>query len=243
MVFKSLILAAGRGKRMGKLCDENNKCLLELGGSPLIEYSLECSVKINSSEILIVVGYQAEKIMERYGSNYKGIPIKYIFQPEQMGLVHAIERAREALENEDFMLMLGDELMINPKHQEMIKKYYKENIFCLCGVVYVENEDLIKKTYAVLENKNNIIYRVIEKPIRPINNIMGTGNCILKNEILNYIGKTPINPKRGEKELVDMIQCAIDDGHKVKSFSVCDTYFNVNSPTEIDETNSYFLHP
>ena len=228
---------------MGEFCDENNKCLFELEGRPVIEYSLECSVKICSPEILIVVGYQAEKIIQRCGNSYKGVPIKYIFQAEQKGLVHAIECAKEALKDEGFMLMLGDELMINPRHLEMINKYYDENLFSLCGIIHVEDESLIKGTYAVLEEENNIIYRLIEKPIKPLNNIMGTGNCIFKNEILGYINKTPVNPKRGEKELVDMIQCAIDDGHRIKSFPICDRYFNINSPIEIEEANSYFSHP
>jgi glucose-1-phosphate thymidylyltransferase/bifunctional UDP-N-acetylglucosamine pyrophosphorylase/glucosamine-1-phosphate N-acetyltransferase len=75
-----------------------------------------------------------------------------------------------------------------------------------------------------------------------MNNLMGTGNCILKNEILNYIPQTPINQKRGEKELVDLIQCAIDEGHVVKSFLICDRYFNVNFPQDIKEAESYFAH-
>jgi dTDP-glucose pyrophosphorylase len=75
-----------------------------------------------------------------------------------------------------------------------------------------------------------------------MNNLMGTGNCIFKNEILSYIPQTPINQKRGEKELVDLIQCAIDEGHIVKSFLICDQYFNVNSPEEIKEAQSYFAH-
>jgi len=239
--MKALILAAGRGKRMGELCRENNKCLIKMAGRPLIEYSLDRAYQIDSSEILIVVGYQAEAIMNIYNDNYKGKPIKYIFQEEQKGLVHAIECAKIALGEEDFMLMLGDELMINPKHCEMIKYYYDKDLFSLCGVSFVKDKNLVKKTYAVIQNNNRII-KLIEKPENPINNFMGTGNCIFKNEILSYINKTPINPKRNEKELVDLIQIAIDDGRIIESFLVCAKYFNINSYIEISEANSYFFH-
>jgi len=75
-----------------------------------------------------------------------------------------------------------------------------------------------------------------------MNNIMGTGNCIFKNEILSYIKQTPINQKRGEKELPDLIQCAIDDGNIIKLFVICDNYFNINSPEELKRMNSYFAH-
>jgi len=71
---------------------------------------------------------------------------------------------------------------------------------------------------------------------------MGTGNCVFKNEIFSYIPKTPINQKRGEKELPDLIQCAIDDGKIVKSFIICDQYFNLNLKEDIEKAKSYFAH-
>lgn len=241
--MKALILAAGRGKRMGELSEKRNKCLIEMMGRPLIEYSLDCASRMNFSETLIVVGYQAEEIINTFGNSYKGKPIKYVFQEEQKGLVHAIECAKEAIEKEDFMLMLGDELLINPKHNEMLRIFRGENLFAMCGISIVENLDLIKKTYAIIQEKNNAIKQLIEKPENPLNNLMGTGNCVFKNDILSYIDKTPVNAKRGEKELVDFIQNAINDGHIVKSFPICDKYFNINSPIEINEVNSFFFHP
>jgi len=240
--MKALILAGGRGKRLEGTCNDKNKCMIILKGKPLIEYSLDCAAQADVSEIVIVVGYKAEEIINTYGNKYKGKSIKYVIQREQKGLVHAIESAKETIGNEDLMLMLGDELMIRPKHREMVKKYRKENLFALCGVVTVEDIDLIKKTYAIIQGQDDRIFRLIEKPLKPMNNIMGTGNCIFRNEILSYIPQTPINQKRGEKELPDLIQCAIDEGNVVKSFAICERYFNINSEDEIKEAVSYFAH-
>lgn len=240
--MKALILAGGRGKRLGGTCDEKNKCMISINGKPLIEYSLDCVIQTNLSEIIIVVGYKAEEIINTYGNRYKGKTIKYVIQSEQKGLVHAIECAREAIGKEDFMLLLGDELLINPEHQEMIDIFEKENLFGICGVVMVDDINLIKKTYAVIQSEENRIFRLVEKPSKPMNNIMGTGNCIFRNEILPYIDQTPINQKRVEKELPDLIQCAIDEGNIVKSFVICDSYLNINSKDELKEAKSYFVH-
>jgi len=240
--MKALILAGGRGKRLKEVSDDKNKCMVEVQGKPLIQYSLDWAVKTDISEIVIVVGYMAEQIMDTYGNEYNGKPIKYVIQKEQKGLIHAIECAEQAINKEDFMLMLGDELMMRPKHSEMIKEYYDEDIFALCGTVIVEDKNLIKKTYSIIQEENNEIIRLVEKPDNPVNNIMGTGNCIFKNEIFSYIPKTPINQKRGEKELPDLIQCAIDDGKIVKSFVICDQYFNLNLKEDIKDAKSYFAH-
>jgi dTDP-glucose pyrophosphorylase len=240
--MKALILAGGRGKRLAEISKDKNKCIVEVRGKPLIEYSLDWASKTDISEIVIVVGYMANQIIDTYGDEYNKKPIKYVIQKEQKGLVHAIECAEQAINKEDFMLMLGDELMIRPRHSKMIKKYYDEDTFGLCGVVVVEDKNLIKKTYSIIQEKDNKIIRLVEKPDNPTNNIMGTGNCIFKNEIFSYIPQTPINQKRGEKELPDLIQCAIDDGKVVKSFAVCDKYFNLNFKEDIKDAESYYSH-
>lgn len=241
--MKALILAAGRGKRLGEMTQEKNKCLVEIGGRLLLSYSLDCASKIPQiSEIVVVVGYQAEEIVNRFGDHYQGKSVKYAFQEEQKGLVHAIEQAGQVLNGEDFLLMLGDELMTNPRHLEMFRVFEDGNIFSLCGVLLVENRNLIKKTYSISQDKNGNILKLIEKPQNPQNNIMGTGNCLFRNEILSYISKTPINSNRGERELPDLIQVAIDDGKIVKPFNICSRYFNFNIKEEIHDVESFFAH-
>ena len=62
---------------------------------------------------------------------------------------------------------------------------------------------------------------------------MGTGNIVFRSEIFNYIPLTPINQHRKEKELPDLIQCAIDDGEKVFYCPFASTYVNVNNLEDI----------
>ena len=243
--MKALILAAGRGKRLKGAAGGVNKCIVEVAGVPLLEYSLRCVGELDSiEEIIIVVGFGREAIMQKYGRAYNGKKISYVVQQEQHGLVHAIESASSALGASDFMLMLGDEFMVNPYHEDFIRAFEKEDLFALCGVVRVSDRKLISNTYALMTLADGRIARLIEKPQHPeFNDLMGTGNCIFKNHILQYIPMTPINQHRREKELPDLIQCAIDDGNIVKPFVVCREYINVNSPEELDKTKSYFAHP
>jgi dTDP-glucose pyrophosphorylase len=242
--MKALILAAGRGSRFGKTAERVNKCMLTVAGKPLVEYSLQCAAGLkNIDKIVVVVGYKADDIMNRYAGAFNKKPISYVRQKTQQGLVQAIECAKPAIEGDDFMLMLGDEFMVNPYHRTFVEEFLgNSELFGLCGVVRVKDKDLVKKTYAVIQSQDSRIYRLIEKPNNPPNAIMGTGNCVFKNGIFSYIEATPINQKRKEKELPDLIQCAIDDGHIIKSFIISEEYVNVNSPKELDKTKSYFSH-
>jgi dTDP-glucose pyrophosphorylase len=233
--MKALVLAAGRGKRLGEHSENHNKCMLHLFGKPLVQYSLENAVRVRVDEIIVVVGYRAEEIINEFGNRFEGTRVQYVIQHDPRGLVHAIECSQDALEGSDFMLFLADEILHQPRHAEMIKVFEEQNQFVVCGVVHEPNPDEIRKTYALIQNDaDRRVYRLIEKPRRPPNRIRGTGNCIFRGGILEYLELTPTNPNRHEKELPDLIQCAIDDGYPVTSFDIGAAYININSPEDIE---------
>lgn len=231
--MKALVLAGGRGSRLNELSEELNKCMIRIGGRPVIEYSLDAAVDADVDEIIVVVGYRAEAIINAYGNSYKGKRLSYVIQWEQRGLVHAIECARQAIGSDDFMLFLGDEVMVNPRHANMLAEFQGGKAFVLCGILNVKDRELIKRTYTITQDDNSVVYRLVEKPKNPLNDLMGTGDCVFKNGIFDYIEDTPIHHERREKELPDLIQCAIDDGKLVKSYLICDYYANINSHDDI----------
>ena len=58
-------------------------------------------------------------------------------------------------------------------------------------------------TYALIADQDpehGRILRLIEKPRVALNDWMGTGNCVLRHEIFDYVARTPVNAARGEKE-------------------------------------------
>lgn len=233
--MKALILAGGRGSRLGEVTEDRNKCMAVYNGRFIIENSLDNALAAGVDEIVLLVGYKAESIINEFGIGYRGTPVRYVIQWERRGLVHAMECAQKQIDGHDFLLLLADEVMVNPRHAEMTRMY-RENagIFALCGIVHVKDLEEVKKTYTVIcDETTGRIHRLIEKPRTPLNSIQGTGNCLFRNEIFNYIPHTPINQTRQEKELPDLIQCAVDDGKAVHAFEICSWYANVNTSEEL----------
>ena len=236
--MKALVLAAGRDRRLDDTTAEINKCMLRLFDKPLIQYSLENAVAAGVDQIIIVVGYRAEEIINHFGTWFKDTPVKYVIQTEQRGLVHAMACAQHAIDGSDFMLFLADEILSHPHHSSMLQAFRDEALFVICGAVFVEDRSQITKTYTLLgDDVTRRIYRLIEKPRLPVNNIMGTGNCIIRPEIFDYLERTPINVQRGERELPDLIQCAVDEGNLVKYFDIGDGYLNINLPEDTPKPN------
>lgn len=105
---QAVILAAGRGTRMGALTKTLPKPLLEVKGKTLLEYKFDV-LGDEIDEIIIVVGYLGDLIRKRFGESYKRKRISYVEQGPVHGTAGALWSAREILKNK-FIVMMGDDL-------------------------------------------------------------------------------------------------------------------------------------
>ena len=103
-----VILAAGRGMRMGKLTDDLPKPLLVVAGKTLLEHKFDI-LPNNVDEVILVVGYYGGKIQERFGGSYKDKRILYVEQEKIDGTAGALSRARSIL-RDSFLVLNGDDL-------------------------------------------------------------------------------------------------------------------------------------
>lgn len=106
--MQAVILAAGEGRRMQPLTNDTPKPLIEVAGKTLLEHKLD-RLPDTITEIVLVVGYQEEKVRARTGNSYRDIPITYVEQRELNGTAGALWAARECLDDR-FLVMMGDDL-------------------------------------------------------------------------------------------------------------------------------------
>lgn len=107
--MQAVILAAGRGSRMGKLTEERPKPMLEVNGKTLLEHKFDV-LPDDVDEIIIVVGYLANTIKEKFGDNYKGKKVTYVTQENIVGgTADALWQAKDLLHG-SFVVMMGDDL-------------------------------------------------------------------------------------------------------------------------------------
>jgi len=106
--MQAVILAAGRGMRMGELTSTLPKPLLEVSGKTLLEHKFD-TLNDDIDEIVLVVGYMGGMIRERFGNSYKGKKITYAEQGPAHGTAGALWSTREILRDK-FIVMMGDDL-------------------------------------------------------------------------------------------------------------------------------------
>ncbi len=107
-IRQAVLMAAGRGKRLRPLTDDRPKPMVEVGGRPILEWTIETLPK-SIEEVLIVVGYRQDQITDHFGDKWGGRRIKYVEQSELKGTGHVVHIAAPHLD-ERFMILNGDDL-------------------------------------------------------------------------------------------------------------------------------------
>lgn len=107
--MRVMILAAGRGERMGELTKRCPKPLLRVGNRALIEYALYQCKLANFTEVVINVSYHGDQIMETLGDGSRfGLSITYSIEPERLETGGGIVKALPLLGSDPFIVLSGD---------------------------------------------------------------------------------------------------------------------------------------
>ena len=77
--MQAIILAAGRGTRMGELTKETPKPMLKIKNKPILEYKLN-ALPEEITEVIFVIGYLGDAIKNYFGDFYNGRKIRYVIQ-------------------------------------------------------------------------------------------------------------------------------------------------------------------
>jgi NDP-sugar pyrophosphorylase family protein len=117
--MQALILAAGRGSRMGSLTSNIPKPLIQISRKTIISRCID-SLPQGINECVIVVGYRGNQIIDHLGLEYRDIKISYVWQGEQSGTGGGLLQARDALNGGKFLIIHGDNIYSKQELSEIV---------------------------------------------------------------------------------------------------------------------------
>lgn len=231
--MKAVILAAGEGLRCRPLTLTRSKVMLPVANKPILEYVIMALSKNDIKDIIIVVGYKKERIMDYFGNGKDfGANISYIDQDAQLGTAHAIKLA-EPLVGEKFMVLNGDNLIDEETISDLLRGDSGD-----ISILSVTRDQITG--YGVLLIDKGKVSQIIEKPRDRISHLVNTGIYIFSSSIFSEIEKTPIS-EIGEYAITDTIQKMIEKGASVTNITTRRTWIDAVHSWDLLKVNSVLL--
>jgi len=227
MMETAVILAAGKGTRMGHLTADAPKPMLPLAGKPMLEHILDRLRASGIRRVLLVIGYRGEMIR----AHLEGYPmeIAYRVQESANGTGSAALLAHDFASDEPFLLTFGDILCSIEDYRGLMAKLDEEAVGVL-GVKYVDDP---APGAAVYEEDNRVV-RIIEKP--PVGSSTthwnSAGLYAFRPVLFEELRALPLSP-RGEYELTTAIDQLIRRDEVLRLYAIEQEWMDVGRPEDL----------
>ena len=225
-------MAAGLGTRMKS---SRAKVLHELGGLPLIAYTLRAVQPLEPQSIITIVGYQAEEV-ERAVLAEVGELASFVVQEKQRGTGDAVESARSVLENSESLVLVmnGDVPMIRVETlRKLIEQHNNTGADCSILSVRLDNPTGYGR---IIRDTDGHFRKIVEQrdtteEERQVREINAGIYCFESKPLFDALRKVEPKNDQGEYYLTDVAEIILASGGTV-------SVYECNDPREVSGINT-----
>lgn len=230
-----IILGAGLGKRMNS---SKPKILHEIAGRPMVFYSLENVRGAGLSDIVLVVGHEAEEVMGRVGNICKFAP-----QRKQIGTADAVKAGIKKIDNnsKNILVLNGDDSAFYEPHflKKILDSHAKSKRVFTVVTSKVDDptglgrikRDKDGEVVADIEEK---VATGQEKKMKEVNAGIYVFNKIWLSKYIAKVKKSPV----GEYFLTDLVGIAVSSGFPINAYQADELpWRGVNNLIELSESD------
>lgn len=239
---KGLILSGGSGTRLRPLTYTGAKQLVPVANRPILFYVIDNLVHAGITNIGVVIAPETGKEVRNAIDTCQdwdsaGAKFTFIEQDKPAGLAHAVVVSRDFLQEDDFCMFLGDNL---------IGTRIKESVDIFRQDVSIDSSIMLKRVtnpssfgVAEVDSEGNVV-SLVEKPKEPKSDLALVGIYLFRKSIHEAIAN--IKPSaRGELEITDAISKLLDMGYKVKFNRVASWWLDTGKKDDLLLANDVVL--
>ena len=172
--MQAIILAAGMGKRLGEYTKNNTKCMVEVNGVKLIDRVFKQLATLPISRVVMVIGYEGEKLRNYLGDEKEGLRIDYVENSvyNKTNNIYSLWLAKQQLQEDDTLLIESD-LIFDDQMLPLICNHPEPNL-----ALVAKYEPWMDGTMVLIDDDRNIInfvskaafdYSQIDKYFKTVN--------------------------------------------------------------------------
>ncbi len=233
--MKAIIPVAGAGTKLRPLTYTQPKALIPIAGKTILSVIVDQLLEAGVTEFVFVIGYLGEKIQRYIAKQYPNLTYTLVTQSDRRGLGHAIWLTKEAVQNEEVLIVLGDTIC-DYNIKDVLRSSSSE-----IGVRKVDDP----RSFGVAElDDKDMVLKVVEKPVIPKSNMAMVGVYYIKETIALYDALEKHLGTRLEEEseyhLTNALQYMIEQGIRFKAFRV-NNWFDCGKKETLLSTNALLL--
>jgi glucose-1-phosphate thymidylyltransferase len=232
--IRAIIPAAGVGSRLRPHTHTTPKALIHVAGRPILAHILDDLERLGVTHVVLVVGHMSDAIRDYVDRNYAHLARSYVDQPERLGLGHAVRMTKDLVAGHPVFIVLGDTIFRADFSAVL------EAGESAIGVHEVEDP----RRFGIVETKDGLASRLVEKPDQPTSNLAIVGVYYLADSTLLFRALDTLVERdlrtKGEYQLTDALQLMIEQGHRIRPFRV-DGWYDCGKTETLLETNRDLL--
>jgi UTP--glucose-1-phosphate uridylyltransferase len=209
-IRKAVIPAAGLGTRFMPATKTVPKEMFPIVDKPILLYNIEEIIAAGIEEVVLVLG-STKAAIEQFFKDFTPIKVSIARQEKALGLGHAVLCAAEAVGNEPFAVLLGDEIMLprpgRPSGIAQLCRVYEETKTSAVAVMEVPEADVVKYGIVKVQEKGANLWSVLDVVEKPSvaeapSRLALPGRYVFDAEIFNHLKNTKPG-RNGEIQLTD----------------------------------------
>jgi UDP-N-acetylglucosamine diphosphorylase / glucose-1-phosphate thymidylyltransferase / UDP-N-acetylgalactosamine diphosphorylase / glucosamine-1-phosphate N-acetyltransferase / galactosamine-1-phosphate N-acetyltransferase len=221
--MQCVIICAGRGTRMRPFTLATPKPMIKVCGKPILQHVIE-ALPPQIDELILVVGYLKEQIMDFCKDEYLGKKVRYVTQENFAGGTgDALLQAKDLVLGK-FMFMFADDIHGKEALAELAVS---------SDAILSAHSDTPERFGVIVQNADGTLKEIIEKPEHPPSNLINTGVFVASPDIFTYT--VPVSPS-GELYATDMLTAYAQD-HKL-SVITQESWLPIGYPEHIVEAEA-----
>jgi glucose-1-phosphate thymidylyltransferase len=232
---KAIIPVAGAGTKLRPLTYTQPKALIPIAGKTILSVIVDQLLEAGVTDFVFVIGYLGEKIQRYIAKTYPDLSYTLVTQNDRRGTGHAIWLTKEAVKDEEVLIVLGDTIC-----DYNIKEVLNSEVSQI-GVRKVDDP----RSFGVAElNDKDKVLRVVEKPLIPKSNMAMVGIYYIRETTELYAALDQHLSKHigeeGEYHLTNALDYLISKGIEFKAFRV-NNWFDCGKKETLLSTNAILL--